>query len=195
VEYEVFTIGHSTHTIEKFMELLRLYNITAICDVRSVPYSQYNPQFNREFLKEKLSKYNIEYVFMGEELGARSNNPQCYVEGQVQFDRLAQEPTFIEGIQRIRKGMQKYRIALLCAEKEPLACHRTILVCRQLRSDDIIIHHILEDGTHEHHADAEKRLMKLHKLEPDMFHSEQQCIEEAYDKQAKKIAYVEKEDV
>lgn len=188
---EIFTIGHSIHSIDVFVELLLQHRITAICDVRSIPYSQYNPQFNRENLKQALTNVNIVYVFMGKELGARSENAQCYRHGQVQFDRLAREPLFIKGINRLREGMKTYRIALLCAEKDPITCHRTILVCRNLRAIDIEIQHILEDGTLEHHHDAEQRLMRLHKIEPDMFHNEAQCIEEAYDKQAEKIAYID----
>ena len=190
---EIFTIGHSTHSIDVFIELLLQHEITAICDVRSIPYSQYNPQFNREHLKQMLVKYNIVYVFMGKELGARSENAQCYRHGQVQFDRLAREPLFIKGINRLREGMKKYRIALLCAEKDPITCHRTILVCRNLRAIDIEIQHILEDGTLEHHHDSEQRLMRLHKIEPDMFHNKAQCIEDAYDRQAEKIAYIDKD--
>ena len=175
------------------MDLLHQNKITAVCDVRSIPYSQYTPQFNREPLQQELVRRKITYVYLGKELGARSENPHCYRDGQVQFDQLAKEPLFLKGLDRLRKGMQIYRIALLCAEKDPLMCHRTILVCRSLRAKDIEIHHILEDGTLEHHAEAEKRLMALHKLEPDMFYSEQRCIEDAYDKQAQKIAYIAQE--
>jgi uncharacterized protein (DUF488 family) len=158
------------------MELLRLQKITAICDVRSVPYSRYNPQFNREHLNKALSKHDdIAYVFMGKELGARSDNPHCYLDGQVQFERLAEEPNFIKGLHRLRNGMQRYRIALLCAEKDPIMCHRTILICRNLRAEDLEIKHILSDGLIEKHQDAEKRLMQLHKLVPDMFYPEQRC--------------------
>lgn len=195
MKYELFTIGHSTHSINEFTGLLQKHSITALCDVRSVPYSQYNPQFNRENLKKELAQHHIAYVFMGKELGPRSENPQCYRNGQVQYNRLAKQAEFIQGLRRLRHGMQKYRIALLCAEKDPITCHRTILVCRNLRSNDIEIKHILEDGSLENQRDSEKRLMKLHHIEADMFRPEAQCIEEAYDKQAEKIAYVAKEHV
>jgi len=187
---EIFTIGHSTHSIDVFIELLQQHRIAVICDVRSIPYSRYNPQYNRENLKRALAERDIVYVFMGKELGVRSENPQCYRHGQVQYKRLAQEPTFIKGIHWLREEMKTHRIALLCAEKDPLTCHRTILVCRNLRANDIEIQHILEDGTLKHHREIEQQLMQLHHIEPDMFHTEAQCIEEAYDKQAEKIAYV-----
>ncbi|GAK50093.1 hypothetical protein U14_01319 [Candidatus Moduliflexus flocculans] len=190
---EIFTIGHSTHSIEVFIGLLRQHQMTMICDVRSIPYSRYNPQYNRENLKRSLTERNIVYVFMGRELGARSDNPQCYRHGQVQYERLAREPRFIEGIRWLRTEMNTHRIALLCAEKEPLACHRTILVCRNLRANNLEIQHILEDGTLEDHRSIEKRLVQLYHIEPDMFHNDAQCIEEAYDKQAENIAYVNKD--
>lgn len=187
---EIFTIGHSTHSIDVFIGLLQQHQITMLCDVRSIPYSRYNPQYNRENLKRALAERNIVYVFMGKELGVRSDNPHCYRHGRVQYERLAQEPHFIESIHWLREEMKTHRIALLCAEKDPLTCHRTILVCRNLRANDLDIQHILEDGTLAHHREIEKRLMQLHHIEPDMFHNEAQCIEKAYDKQAEKIAYV-----
>src|ERR1700704_3164996 len=116
----VYTIGHSTHSIEKFVELLGRAQITAVSDVRSRPYSRMNPQFNRENLKQSLSANGIKYVFLGKELGARSEDHSCYRNGQVQYDLLARTDLFKQGIERILEGTQKYRVALMCAEKEPL---------------------------------------------------------------------------
>src|SRR3989304_3669807 len=84
-KFELYTIGHSTHSIEEFVKLLTMHSITAVCDVRSTPYSQFTPQFNRELLQKELKIHNISYVFLGEELGARSDNPSCYVNGKVQY--------------------------------------------------------------------------------------------------------------
>ena len=80
----VYTIGHSTHSIEKLIELLKQQSISAVSDVRSRPYSRMNPQFNRESLKQALRTANIQYVFLGKELGARSEDRRCYRNGQVQ---------------------------------------------------------------------------------------------------------------
>ena len=134
---ELYTVGHSNHPIDKFVDLLTLHKIDAVCDVRSAPYSKHNPQFNRDPLRQALKQSNISYVFLGKELGARSNDPSCYVNGKVQYDRLAQTDLFQEGIARLRKGMESYTVTLMCAEKDPLACHRTILICHQLRSNDL----------------------------------------------------------
>lgn len=192
---KLFTIGHSTHAVGYFIELLTKYRITAVCDVRSMPYSQHNPQFNRESLKEVLRAEGISYAFLGKELGARSDNPSCYINGKVQYNYLAEEPVFKEGLRRVKKGMQDFRVALMCAEKDPLTCHRTILICRELKADNIEIVHVLADGAQETHSDAEKRLMNMFGIAPDMFHDEAHCVEDAYNRQAERIAYVEKSSV
>src|SRR3990170_245315 len=101
----LYTIGHSNHEITTFIGLLRQHSITALCDVRSHPYSRYVPQYSREPLKAALADYSITYVFLGKELGARSDNPACYKQGKVQYDRLAQEPGFGEGLKRVVQGM------------------------------------------------------------------------------------------
>lgn len=187
----IFTVGHSTHSVEEFLELLRAHDVTALADVRSSPYSSYNDQFNREGLKSDLEKAGITYVFLGRELGAQSNNPDCYRDGKVQYDRLAQTQYFQQGLERLRKGAQKFRIAIMCAEKDPITCHRMILVCRQIRGDDLDIRHILEDGTAEPNEHAETRLMEEMGLPPEggLFESREELLETAYDRQGEKIAY------
>jgi uncharacterized protein (DUF488 family) len=185
----LFTIGHSTHAFEYFAGLLTRHAVEVVCDVRSVPYSRRNPQFNRDALEQGLRSAGIKYVLLGKELGARSNNPDCYVNGKVRYHRLAREPLFLDGLQRLRKGIDGHRVALMCAERDPLMCHRTILVCRELKGPALEIEHILADGSLENNADAEKRLMSMTNIRPDMFHAEQDCINEAYDKQADNIAY------
>jgi len=186
----LLTIGHSTHTIEQFISLLKQHRVQGVCDVRSVPFSQHNPQFNRRPLTQKLQEAGLFYGFMGKELGARSDNPSCYIDGKVQYNYLAEEPAFVGGIKRLREGLKNYRVALMCAERDPLTCHRTILVCREMRSKDLKIEHILADGSIETNEDAERRLMALMNLQPDMLSSEHDCIEQAYDRQASIIAYV-----
>jgi uncharacterized protein (DUF488 family) len=189
---ELFTLGHSTHSVERFLELLRMHRINAIADVRSSPYSRHTPQFNREALQAFLKDQGIAYVFLGKELGARGADPSSYIDGQVQFNLLAQTDQFKQGLDRLRKGTSSYRITLLCAEKDPIRCHRMILVCRNLRAD-FLIQHILEDGKLEQNDQAERRLMRELRIpETDLFASEQELIDRAYDLQGKRIAYVEK---
>jgi uncharacterized protein (DUF488 family) len=189
MQQTLLTIGHSTHPMEYFLGLLERHGVTAVCDVRSVPYSRFNPQFNKETLRTSLGGVGVAYVSLGKQLGARSDNPCCYSEGKVQYSRLAGEPLFREGLERLRQGMGRFRVALLCAEKDPLTCHRTILVCREMRAPTLTIAHILADGALETNAAAEKRLVALTGVTADMFSSERECIERAYDQQAGAIAY------
>jgi len=190
----VYTIGHSLHSFKEFVVLLKQHGVTALCDVRSKPYSRMNPQFNRENLKPALREHGIAYVFLGRELGARSEDPSCYVHGKVQYDRLARSPLFQNGLDRVRDGMKDFRLALMCAEKDPLACHRTILIARQLVKLGIEVEHILYDGTLETHEDALNQLLdRLSLSEKDMFRSRDDAIEEAYRMQAERIAYDESE--
>jgi uncharacterized protein (DUF488 family) len=188
---ELFTIGHSTHPIDEFIGLLKMHGITAVADVRSDPYSRYNPQFNRENLQPELKQHGIAYVFLGKELGPRSDDPGCYEDGKVSYQRLARTALFQEGLNRVRQGMASYRIALMCSEKDPVACHRTILVCRHLRSAGIQIRHILEDGSIEENDAVVKRLMELLKLsDENLFITPEEMVERAYDIQGDKIAFV-----
>lgn len=168
-------------------------NITAVVDVRSTPYSRFNPQFNKEPLKKSLLDNGIQYVFLGEELGARSKDPDMYDHGRVSYSKLVQSNLFRCGLDRIEEGMSSYNIAMMCAEKEPLNCHRMILVTPQLEMRGITVTHILEDGSQELNGNTVARLRKELKLpEVDMFRSNAELADEAYAEQEKKIAYVDK---
>ncbi|MFP4031073.1 MAG: DUF488 family protein [Desulfococcaceae bacterium] len=188
----LYTIGHSTHPIGDFIALLRKHGVEVVCDVRSSPYSRYNPQYNRENLVPELKSAGMKYVFLGKELGPRSDQPSCYVNGKVSYRRLAETTAFAAGLKRLREGMRRYHVALLCAEKDPMTCHRTILICRQIRNESDI-RHILDDGEIERQPDLETRLLRAHNLhQGDLFSSPEERMERAYDAQAKKIAYVAK---
>ena len=188
----LYTIGHSTHSVEKLIELLKSHGITAVADVRSHPYSRYNPQFNRESLSAALKAASISYAFLGQELGARTEDRSCYVQGKVQYDRLAATDLFQDGLSRVIAGAARHRIALLCAEKDPLDCHRSILVSRHLAARGLDIEHILADGNLESQEDALRRLMaELGLQEHDLFRTHNEVIEEAYTKRGQQIAYTE----
>lgn len=193
-ENVVFTIGHSTHTLERFVDLLRRHGVTAIADVRSVPYSRMQPQFNRETLKRALTEHGIAYVFLGRELGARSEDKSCYENGRVQYRRLARTGAFRAGLSRVRRGSEKGRIALMCAEREPLECHRTLLVGRELTDAGIRVVHIHADGRLEPHPAAMIRLLHLLGLpEQDLFRTPSELIDVAYARQEERIAYVDQQ--
>lgn len=157
----VYTIGHSNHPIEEFIKLLNHYSINCVCDVRSTPYSRYAEQYNREYLKEVLESKNIMYLYFGDEFGARRNEKSLLTDGVVDFIKVAKDDKFICGITRVKKGIQKdYRIVLMCTEKEPLECHRTILVSKNLEASGISVAHILANGFVKSHKIIEEELVK-----------------------------------
>ncbi|MDJ0845337.1 DUF488 domain-containing protein [Crocosphaera sp.] len=208
----LFTIGHSNLDIKNFISFLNKHNVTALADVRSSPYSRYVSQFNRENLKNSLLNVGIKYVFLGEELGARPKDRSCYVEGKAVYENIAKTPLFSQGIDRINKGSQSYNIALMCAEKDPITCHRAVLVCQHLKVLPLDINHILQDGSLESHQSLENRLLEIHNLgesaqdsavQLSLFDnvsnqtplptlSPEEALKEAYRKQGDNIAYVEK---
>ena len=209
---ELFTIGHSNLSEEDFIDHLKRHNITALGDVRSHPYSRYLPHFCRDYLKFLLKKNNIQYVFLGEQLGARPSDHGCYVEGKAVYEKIANTVTFQQGLERVAIGAEKHRIALMCAEKDPIACHRAILICQYLRDFDLDIHHILSNGDLESHFQLEDRLLESLDLLPkpqvqlsifDEVNNEinalintprEELVTKAYKQQGNKVAYIELEN-
>ncbi len=204
---ELFTIGHSNLSEEDFIDHLKRHNITALGDVRSHPYSRYLPHFCRDYLKFLLKQNNIQYVFLGDQLGARPSDEDCYVEGKAVYEKIANTVAFQQGLERVAMGVEKHRIALMCAEKDPITCHRAILICQYLRDFDLDIHHILSNGGLESHFQLEDRLLESLELLPkpqvqlsifDEFNntingfigfSRQNLLAKAYMKQGNKNAY------
>jgi uncharacterized protein (DUF488 family) len=188
----ILTIGHSTHTLEHFIALLKQHGVTAVADVRSAPYSRFNPHFNKAELERSLKAEGIRYVFLGRELGARSDDPSCYEKGRVQYARLARTEAFRKGIERLLRGAAEHRIACMCAEREPLECHRTLLVARALVDEGAEVAHIHADGRLEPHAAAMDRLLDLTGLpREDLFRSRADLVAEALARQEEKVAYVD----
>jgi uncharacterized protein (DUF488 family) len=160
--------------------------------VRSSPHSRFNPQFNKAELGRSLAAVGIRYVFLGRELGARSDDPACYEKGRVQYARLARTATFRKGIERLLKGAAEHRIACMCAEKEPLECHRTLLVARALAAEGVEVAHIHADGRLEPHAAAMERLLDIAGLpRQDLFRSREDLLAEALVRQEERVAYVD----
>ena len=189
----VLTIGHSNHSLETFVALLRQHDVTALTDVRSAPYSRFNPQFNRKALQDSLQAIGIRYVFLGRALGGRPDDPACYEQGRVRYDRLAQTSLFREGLERVVEGAGRERIALMCAEKEPLDCHRTILVGRSLVERGVGVAHILADGALEPHDETMDRLLDSMRLpREDLLQSREELIEEALAQRERRIAFAGK---
>ena len=186
----ILTIGHSNHPLEKFIKLLERHRVSVVADVRSSPFSRFNPQFNKDSLATSLDERGIRYVSMGHQLGARADDPSCYVNGRVQYSRLAKRPEFLDGVERLIRGAKDYRIALMCAEKEPLECHRTLLVTQALAAKGLEVEHIHANGSLERHQDALLRLLDVVGLpREDLFRSKDELLEDALSKQEARIAY------
>ena len=174
----IFTIGHSNHPLRVFLHLLLGHGVNVLADIRSAPYSRFNPQFNRDPLAAELSRCGIEYRYFGRELGGRPRDPACHVGGRVRYDRVAKTERFRKGLARAVEAAVRYRVALMCAEREPLDCHRTLLVGRALDAQGVEVQHILADGTLENQADAMSRLLAQHHLAPqgDLLATREQSI-------------------
>ena len=192
-EYPVYTIGHSNHAPESFMELLRMHGIDEVIDVRSSPHSRYASHFNYRALETDLHSAGIEYTFLGGELGGRPADRSCYdTDGRVLYDRLADTDLFLDGISYVLRHADEHRVALMCSEKDPLDCHRALLIAGTLADSGVVVEHILADGELETHAAAMDRLMADLKLPPngDLFRSRDEVIADALTRQSRKVAYV-----
>ncbi|MDA1051469.1 MAG: DUF488 domain-containing protein [Planctomycetota bacterium] len=143
----VYSIGHSNHDEATFVELLKRHEIDVVADVRSQPYSKYLSHFNADQLKSLLTAAHVRYLFLGTELGGRPDGDEFYdPAGHVLYDRLAQSPSFLSGIERVEKGCRDFRVALMCSEENPADCHRFLLVSRVLAEREINVRHIRADG-------------------------------------------------
>lgn len=183
----LFTIGHSNHDPDAFLALLRGHGIDAVADVRSQPFSRRFPHFRKNALQGWLAESGVSYVFLGRELGARREEPECYVSGQVDFERVAALPAFLSGLERVEAGAARYRVALMCAEADPLQCHRAILVAPALEARGLQVKHIRRDGSLQSHTALEANLVAEVAAEPDLFGGDP--LERAYRIKGRSMAY------
>jgi len=188
----LYSIGYSKHSLHSFVNTIVKYGINAIADVRSAPFSRFKSEFNKDFLSDYLNPKGIKYVFLGKECGARFSDKSCYINGKAEYKLIAQHEIFQKGLERIREGLKKFNVALMCAENDPIYCHRMILICRNLKQSDIPIYHILNIDDIEAMDKAEGRLLKLFNLNQlELFNSKNDQLERAYNKQGDKIAFTE----
>ena len=159
------TIGHSNHEIGRFVDLLKAGGVEAVVDVRSTPYSRRFPQFGRERLMQALAAAGILYRYEGAALGGKPKDGAGY-------DELAERPEFKDALSRLIAGAADTTLCLMCAEKEPLDCHRTVLVSRRLAERQVPVEHLLADGRQESHAAIEDKVLAAGgEGEPDLFTS------------------------
>ncbi|MBQ8051494.1 MAG: DUF488 family protein [Bacteroidaceae bacterium] len=169
---ELYTIGHSNHSLDEFLTLIRRHCINCIVDVRSVPASTHTPQFNQNELIWFLKQHDVQYLHFGNEFGARRTD--CLdSEGLVNFERAINTPAFQKGVERIQHGLlMGYRIALMCSEANPLECHRFSLISRFFHEQGINVLHILKDGKLAAHEMLEKEMID------ELLHSKKHLLAE-----------------
>jgi uncharacterized protein (DUF488 family) len=143
----IYTIGHSNHSLDTFLDILKAHEIEVLVDIRSQPYAKYATYFSGRDLKAAVIEAGIRYLFLGKELGGRPQGDEYYdPEGYVLYGRVAESALFQEGIARLEKGLEKHRVAMMCSEENPAHCHRHLLVGRVLAERGITVNHIYGDG-------------------------------------------------
>lgn len=202
----VYTVGYSGYhqDVARFVSDLRTHGINVVADVRTSPYSKFSPEFNREAIQVELKSAGLKYVFMGDELGARPLDRRCYVNGAVDYDRIISADFFQHGLDRVQTGLTRgYVITLLCAEKDPIDCHRTVLVAHSLAKRGVEIKHLIqlapnEPAVAEDSEDTECRLFEEcdqgDSRQDDLFMPHDMLVEKVYRHRFEKIAYREKTD-
>jgi uncharacterized protein (DUF488 family) len=155
----LFTIGHSNHSLDKFLGLLEGHDVVTLVDVRSAPYSRFNPQFNRKSLEGALPQHGIGYVYVGQQLGGRPSDPTCYKSqalpgkaadypSELDYPEVMKRPWFVEGVQRLLELANKQTTVIMCSEEDPAKCHRHHLIAQYLMNEhpEVDVRHIRGDG-------------------------------------------------
>jgi uncharacterized protein (DUF488 family) len=165
---QIFTIGHSNHSFDYFLALLKSNQIEYIVDTRSYPYSHHAPQFDEPSLKSGLQNSGLRYLYLGKQLGGRPSDRSFYdSDGHVLYARISTSSDFQEAIKRLEKGIQTHRIALLCAEEDPAHCHRRLLITRVLTGSGVQVVHIRGDNSLQSEAELLKKVQPQVKLFED----------------------------
>jgi uncharacterized protein (DUF488 family) len=188
--FDLFTIGHSNILAERFIAMLRGAGVEAIADVRSVPASRFCPWFSAKNLAPLLADAKVDYLFFGDELGGRPRDPSLYCDGVADYEAMARRSSFQAGLDRLLASAGPRRLCLMCSERDPLDCHRCLLVGRGLAGRGVTIGHILHRGEIESHAAAERRLLQVAGADSDLFATgQQERLAAAYRRRARTVAY------
>lgn len=191
----IFTIGHSNLEIEALVGALQKHSVGILCDVRSRPASSRFPQFNREPLEEALRDAGLRYEFLGEELGGRPEDPHAYrADGLADYAKRRQSRQFETGVERVIGLAQTQRVAMMCAEEDPLECHRFLLICPAVVAAGTVPEHIRRGGVLESQLEAEDRLLSLHGFTDVMSSAlfadgREAALEDAFRRQSEKFAF------
>jgi uncharacterized protein (DUF488 family) len=190
MSFDLFSIGHSNIPAARFVAMLRDRGIDSIADVRSTPLSRRFPWFSGKALAATLTQHGMAYLPYGDTLGGRPRDAALYRDGVADYEAMARQPDFQIGLDRLLADAARSRVCLMCAEREPLDCHRCLLVARALAERGLTIGHILHDGSLEPHAATEQRLLALAGASDDLFVTGQdERLAAAYRRRARKVAY------
>jgi uncharacterized protein (DUF488 family) len=188
--FDLFSIGHSNLAAERFTAMLRAAGADTVADVRSVPASRFCPWFSAKNLAPLLANNGLAYLGFGDALGGRPRDPSLYCDGIVDYEAMARTPGFKAGLDRLIAEVGRHRLCLMCSERDPLDCHRCLLVARALAARGLTIGHVLHDGTIEPHAATDQRLLRLENAEGDLFAAGQnERISAAYRRRARAVAF------
>ena len=188
--FDFFTIGHSNIPAERFIALLRGAGVDAVADVRSIPASQFCPWFSAKNLEPLLAGATMDYLSFGDDLGGRPRDPSLYCDGIADYEAMAQRPTFRAGLDRLLAQAGQRRLCLMCSERDPLDCHRCLLVARALAARGVSVGHILHNGGIESHSAIERRLLEGVGEDIDLFTTGQDArLAAAYRRRARAVAY------
>lgn len=193
---EIFTIGYSGFNIESFISILKKYKINSLIDVRSNPHSKIYTDYNKETLEKILRNNKIYYRNYYKEFGARQTDYSYYTEEYLNFNLYTKSENFQNGMKRIIQSIPLgYRFVLMCSEKDPIMCHRNIMVAREFYNNGIEINNILSDGSIVTQKKIEERLVDIYYPNRDqltLFDEQltwQEMVENSYKKQNEKIGY------
>jgi uncharacterized protein (DUF488 family) len=188
--FDLFSIGHSNIPAERFIALQQTAGVTTIADVRSTPFSRFCPWFSAKNLAPLLARQGIGYSSYGTALGGRPSDPALYRDGIADFEAMARQPDFHADLDRLVAEAAHSRVCVMCSEREPLECHRCLLVARALAARGLNVGHILHDGSIEPHAVTEQRLLALDDQGESLFVTGQhERLAAAYSRQARAVAY------
>jgi uncharacterized protein (DUF488 family) len=191
--FDLFSIGHSNVAAERFIATLQAARVRAIADVRSVPNSRRFPWFSKNNLTARLAAAGIGYTAIGDTLGGRPHDQSLYRDGVADYEAMAMQPGFQRGLDRLIEAAARARLCLMCAEREPLECHRCLLVARRLAERGIAVGHILHDATVEPHAATEQRMLSLDEKGCDLFATGQRDrLAAAYRRRSRAAAFRQK---
>jgi hypothetical protein len=194
---QCFTIGYGNYPIDRFITFLQNVSIDVIIDVRSSPYSRFNPHFNRENLENSLHRSDISYRFMGDKIGGRYSNPSLlFPDGTVNYQKVQSTEQFQDGISQVLSIISSgKKIALMCAEKEPEKCHRFALISPVLQSKGIKVIHVRPEIRLQANEDLEKELINsvIDNKQVTISSEPVNSVDSMYEKLNKKIAYKSKD--